>query len=111
MHVGTCIREVRHLGRRPMAYEVEVIEFEPNKRFALQVMAGPHVTPSYTFTVEDGGTRLRYQFVMHANGMMRVLEPLIVRSMRKQSASDFLRLKGILERQPGGPNPQVHERG
>jgi hypothetical protein len=98
MHVGTCIREVRRLGRRPTAYEAEVIDYEPNKRFALQVMTGIHAQPSYTFAVEDGGTRLRYQFVMCANGMMRLLEPLIARSMRKQSVSDFGRLKGILER-------------
>ena len=98
LRVGTRIREVRRLGRRPTAYEGEVIDCEPNKRFALQVMTGPHVTPSYTFAVADGGTRLRYQFVLRTNGMMRLLEPLIVRSMRTQSASDFRRLKGILER-------------
>ena len=98
LRVGTRIREVRRLGRRPTAYEGEVIDFEPNKRFALQVMTGPHVTASYTLTGEDGGTRLRFQFVMRTNGMMRLLEPLIVRSMRKQSASDFGRLKSILER-------------
>jgi uncharacterized protein YndB with AHSA1/START domain len=98
MHVGTRIREVRRLGRRPTAYEGEVTEFEPNKRFALQVMTGLHVTPSYTFAEEDGGTRLRFEFVMRTTGMKRLLAPLIVRSMRKQSASDFERLKSILER-------------
>jgi hypothetical protein len=61
-------------------------------------MTGPHVTPSYTFAGEEGGTRLRYQFVMRTNGMIRLLEPLIIRSMRKQSTYDFERLKDILER-------------
>lgn len=98
MRVGTRIREVRRLGRRPTEHQVEVVVFEPNERLALQVMTGPHVMVSYSFEAEDGGTRLRYQFVMRTNGMMRLLEPLIVRSLRKQSTSDFETLKGILER-------------
>ena len=97
MRVGTRIREVRRLGRRPTAYQAEVSAFEPDKRFALRVIAGPRVALSYSFEAEEGGTRLRYQFVMHTGGLMRLLEPLILRSLRKQSGLDFARLKGILE--------------
>jgi uncharacterized protein YndB with AHSA1/START domain len=97
MRVGTRIREVRRLGRRPTAYVAEVTDFEPNHRFAVRVITGPHVTLSYAFAAEDGGTRLRYQFAIRTGGMMRLLEPLIARSLRKQSALDFERLKGILE--------------
>lgn len=98
MRVGSRFREVRRVGRRPIASEAEVIDFEPNTRFTLRVITGPQVTVSYALAAEEGGTRLRYQFVMRTGGMMRVLEPLIRRSLRKQSASDFGRLKGILER-------------
>jgi hypothetical protein len=96
IRAGTRIREVRRLGRRPTEYQAEVSAFEPDKRFALQVITGPRVALSYSFEAEEGGTRLRYQFVMHTSGIMRVLEPLILRSLRKQSISDFARLKGIL---------------
>ena len=96
MRVGTRIREVRRLGR-PTEYQAEVSAFERDKLFALRVITGPRVALSYAFEAEEGGTRLRYQFVMHTSGLMRVLEPLILRSLRKQSASDFARLKGILE--------------
>ena len=98
MRVGARIREVRRLGRRPAEYQAEVIAFEPNQRFALRVITGPRITLSFGFEPEVGGTRLRYQFVMRTRGMMRALEPLIVRSLRKQSNSDFAALKGILER-------------
>jgi uncharacterized protein YndB with AHSA1/START domain len=98
MRDGARVREVRRLGRRPTEYQAEVTVFEPNKRLALRVISGPHVTLSYSFEAEDGGTRLRYQFVMRTGGMMRVLESLIVRSLRKQSVSDFEKLKGVLER-------------
>lgn len=98
MRVGTRIREVRRLGRRPTEYQAEVTGFEPNKRFSLRVINGPQVTLSYSFEPEEGGTRLRYQFVMRPSGMMRALAPLIIRSLRKQSSSDFEKLKDILER-------------
>jgi hypothetical protein len=98
MRVGTRIREVRRLGRRPTEYQAEVTGFEPNKRFSLRVINGPRVTLSYSFEPEKGGTRLRYQFAMRPNGLMRVFEPLIIRSLRKQSSSDFEKLKDILER-------------
>ena len=98
MRVGTPIREVRRLGRRPTEYQAEVTGFEPNKRFSLRVINGPRVTLSYSFEPEEGGTRLRYQFVMRPSGMMRALAPLIIRTLRKQSSSDFEKLKDILER-------------
>ena len=98
MRVGTRIREARRLGRRPSEYQAEVIVFEPNKRFSVRVINGPRVTLSYSFEPEDDGTRLRYQFVMRPGGMMRALAPLIIRSLRKQSSSDFEKLKDILER-------------
>ena len=97
MRVGTRIREVRRLGRRQREYQADVSDFEPDRRFALRVLTGPRVALSYAFEAEEGGTRLRYQFVMHTRGPMRVLEPLILRSLRKQSSLDFARLKGILE--------------
>lgn len=98
MRVGTRFREVRRLGRRPTEYQAEVTGFEPNKRFSLRVINGLRVTLSYSFEPEEGGTRLRYQFVMRPSGMMRALAPLITRSLRKQSSSDFKKLKDILER-------------
>lgn len=111
MRVGTRIREVRRLGRRPTAYQAEVIVFEPNKHFSLRVITGPRVTLTYAFEAEEGGTRLRYQFVMRTGGMMRVLEPLIVRSLRKQTSSDFEKLRDILERKaPYDASSDAHSR-
>jgi uncharacterized membrane protein len=97
MRVGTRVREVRRLGRRPTAYVAEVTDIEPNHRFAVRVISGSQATLSYALAAEDGGTRLRYQLAIRTSGMMHLLEPLIARSLRKQSALDFERLKGILE--------------
>ena len=97
LRVGTRVREVRRLGQRPSENKAEVKVFEPNKRFDLKTMTEPEVTVSYSFETEDSGTRLKYRFVMLTSGLMRLLEPLIASSIKKQSASDFETLKRVLD--------------
>lgn len=98
MRVGTRIREVRRLGRRPSEIQAEITAFEPNRRFATKTLIEPLVTVSYEFEAEDSGTRLTYTFVMLTRGMMRLLQPLISGSIKKQTAADFEKLKQVLER-------------
>lgn len=98
LRVGSHIREVRRMGRRPSAIEAEITDFEPNKRFATRTVTQPRVNVSYDFAAEDGGTRLTYTFVMRPSGMMRLLQPLIARSIKKQTAADFAKLQHVLAR-------------
>jgi len=52
---------------------------------------------SYSLEAENGGTRLNHKFVMLTQGLMRLLEPMIASSIRKESEADFKTLKSILE--------------
>src|SRR5262245_51703126 len=97
LRVGTRFREVRQMGRRPTEYQAEITEFEPNKRFATKTLTGPNCWVTYIFEPENGGTRLSYKFVLQTNGIMRLLEPLIAGSIKKDSHSDFETLKSVLE--------------
>jgi len=97
LHAGSRFREVRRLGRRDEEIQGEVTAFVPNKRLETKTTTKPEVTVSYFFEEENGGTRLRHKFVMLTSGMMRLLEPLIRNSIKKQTASDFETLKRILE--------------
>ena len=97
MRAGTRIREVRRLGRRPTEIQAEIMVFEPDRRFATKTVTEPPVTVSYDFEAKDGGTRVTYTFVMHTRGMTRLLQPLIAGSIKKQTASDFQRLRRVLE--------------
>ncbi len=94
---GTRIREVRRIGRGPSEILADITVFEPNKRFDTKTVTKPQVSISYSFEAEDGGTRLKFKFVMLTSGMMRLLEPLIGRSIRKQFTSDFEKLQHVLE--------------
>jgi len=97
LRVGSRFREVRRTGPRNSEIQAEMTVFEPNKRFATKTLTKPQVTVSYTFDEENGGTRITYKFVMITSGFMRLLEPLIAGSMKKDSDSDFEKLKHILE--------------
>ena len=97
LRVGSRFREVRRTGPRNSEIQAEMTAFEPNKRFATKTLTKPQVTVSYTFDEENGGTRITYKFVMITSGFMRLLEPLIAGSMKKDTNSDFEKLKHLLE--------------
>lgn len=97
LRVGTRFREVRRTGPRQSEIQAEVTTFEPNKHFATRTLTKPQVAVSYSFEPEDGGTRLSYKFVMLTGGVLRLLEPLIARSIRNDTDSDFEKLKRIVE--------------
>ena len=97
LRVGTRFREVRRTGPGQSEIQGEITDFEPNKRFSTRTITKPQVTVSYSFEGEGNGTRLSYKFIMLTSGMMRLLEPLISGSIKKDTNSDFQTLKHILE--------------
>ncbi len=98
LRVGARFREVRRLGRRESEIQGEITAFEPNKRLETKTTTKPQASVSYLLNPEQGGTRLKYKFALETSGLMRLLEPLISGSIRKEQESDFVKLKGILER-------------
>ena len=103
LHVGTRFREVRQMGPKQAEILGEITAYEPNKHFATKTLTKPQVTVSYSFEPKNNGTQLNYRFVMQTSGIMRLLEPLIAGSIKKDSHSDFGRLKQVLE----GSTPQT----
>ena len=97
LRVGTRFREVRRTGPRQSEIQAEITDFESNQRFGTRTITKPQVTVNYSFEREAGGTRPHYKFVMQNSGMMRLLEPLIAGSIKKDTNQDFQKLKSILE--------------
>jgi uncharacterized protein YndB with AHSA1/START domain len=94
---GSRFHEVRRLGKRDSEIESEVTALEPNKRLETRTLSKPHVTVSYSFEPEDGGTKLTYRFTMPTRGMMRLMEPVIGNSIKKDAIADVETLKHMLE--------------
>jgi len=97
LHTGSRFREVRRMGRRESEIQGEITALEPNRRLETKTVTKPQAMVSYSLDPEQGGTRLSYKFVLVTSGLMRLLEPLIASSIKKDTAADFQTLKRILE--------------
>lgn len=97
LRMGSRFQEVRRLGRKESAIQGEIIALEPNKRFETRTLTKPQVTVSYFLEPDEGGTQLKHRFIMLTSGFMRLLEPLIAKSIREESELEFANLKRVLE--------------
>lgn len=97
LRTGSRFREVRRIGKQESEIQGEITALEPNKRLETRTVTQPLARVSYLLEPEHGGTRLTYKFALVINGWMRLLEPMIASSIKKDTAADFGRLKRILE--------------
>jgi uncharacterized protein YndB with AHSA1/START domain len=98
LRLGSRFQEVRRLGKRESEIQGEIIALELNKRFETRTMTKPQVTVSYFLDPENDGTRVKHRFVMQTSGLLRLLEPMIAKSIREENVLDFKNLKRVLER-------------
>ena len=96
--VGTRARAVSKLLGRRIESDMEMTEFEPNRRFVSRTTSGPFPIQA-TVTVEpaDGGTRVNAVIEAEPGGFFRVAEPLLVSIAKRQFQSDFDNLKDLME--------------
>lgn len=95
--VGSRRRAVgKALGRRT-ENESEVIEFEPNRKWRMRSVSGPRWDATATFESVDGGTRVDFAWTFQLSGVLRVLEPLLLRVFRRRFSNDLKRLKHLME--------------
>jgi uncharacterized protein YndB with AHSA1/START domain len=96
---GAHVREVRKFLGRRMESELEVTEYEPDRRFGLKVLSGP-VPFSVQHTLEPrdgGGTHLTFVGEGEPGGFFKLAEPIVGRTAERQFKTDFETLKDILE--------------
>jgi uncharacterized protein YndB with AHSA1/START domain len=97
LRAGSRFREVRRINNKETEIEGEITSLEPNKRLETKTSTRPQAMVSYSLDPEQGGTRLRYKFILITNGLMRLLEPVIASSIKKDTEADFETLKRMLE--------------
>jgi uncharacterized protein YndB with AHSA1/START domain len=99
--VGSRLREVhRAPGGKELASVVEVSEYEPDRAFALHVVEGTPVDARMTFEPTHDGTLLRFAAHGRLRGPLRLAQPLLQRTLKRQFTKDCARLKQVLERPP-----------
>jgi uncharacterized protein YndB with AHSA1/START domain len=99
MQPGAKIVETRlFLGRR-VTSTLEVVDFEPPRRFALRALSGPvRFRFEQTTEAEDGATRVSVVVEGDPGPLFRLATPLLERTLRRELEEDAARLKQILER-------------
>jgi uncharacterized protein YndB with AHSA1/START domain len=96
--VGARHHEVRSFMGKQIDQTLEVTAYEPPQRLDFTVVEGPlSLCVGHTLTDEGGGTRIDVVGEGEIGPLFRLAEPFVVRAVRKQSESDFRRLKKVLE--------------
>jgi uncharacterized protein YndB with AHSA1/START domain len=97
LRTGSQFREVRRIRGKESEIQGEITALEHNKLLETRTVTKPQAMVSYFLESEEGGTRLKYKFVLITNGLMRLLEPMITKSIKEESESDFEALRRTLE--------------
>ncbi|MDR0341580.1 MAG: SRPBCC family protein, partial [Nocardiopsaceae bacterium] len=94
--------EIRQfLGRRIEA-PGDLVDWDPGKGFTVRGHSGPlQVESRYSFTSENGGTRVGLHLTMAATGVARVAEPVLRRNLTRELNAAFERLGRLLQNQYG----------
>src|SRR5687768_3964095 len=97
LRTGSRFREIRRINNKETEIQAEITTLEPNKRLETKTATKPQAMVSYSLDPEQGGTRLKYKFILITSGLMRLLEPMIASSIKKDTEADFETLKRVLE--------------
>jgi hypothetical protein len=98
MAAGARIREVRKFLGKRMESVMEVTVYEPGREFSLKVVSGPiPFRVRQTFEPVGAGTKIDAVIEGEPGGFFRLAEPLVVRAVGRELASNLATLKDILE--------------
>jgi hypothetical protein len=100
--LGTRVREVHHApGGKQLASLVEVSEYEPDRVFALRMLEGAlPIHARIAFDQTELGTRLRLDAHGQPSGLVRLAQPVLRLTLKRQFAGYCITLKHVLESTP-----------
>jgi carbon monoxide dehydrogenase subunit G len=96
--VGSAVRtRLRSMGRE-YVLEWEIVDHDPPRRQTIESTSGPFPTTlAYRLSAQDGGTLVVFSVTGRPTGLLRLLQPLLVRDTRRNLDRGFPRLKRYLE--------------
>lgn len=97
--VGTEIKEVRTISNRKVENTLEVIEYEPNVKFATySKQNGLDLHYIYTLSEIDGGTDIHFEGKVKTKGVRNFLtKPVINRIIKKEDGDLLYKFKQYVE--------------
>jgi len=96
--VGTTFRGTTRLMGRSMPWTSTVTEYDANKKFGKNIDVGSVFIEQHNlYTPTQDGTKFTMMYDMKLSGCIRLVSPMIVRSMRKEMKNSLINMKQILE--------------
>ena len=96
--VGTRYRETRLMHGKEQHAELEIVEFEPARRYAVQnVTSGIETVYRYNIQPEKDGTRIDLICEVKAKGIKKLMLPLVAAILKKEDGDHLQRVKKVLE--------------
>lgn len=96
--VGTTFKGVIRLMGRSTPWTATATEYEANRKFGKNIDSGSvFVEQHNTYTPSPEGTIFGMIYDMKCSGCMRLMSPMLVRAMRKETKNSLVRLKQVLE--------------
>jgi uncharacterized protein YndB with AHSA1/START domain len=96
--IGTRIREVhRAPGGKQIPAVVEIVEYEPDRAFGLHTVEGMPVHARITVEPTAAGTRFRFRVQWQPTGLMRIIQPFLKATLKRQFERHCTNLKNLLE--------------
>lgn len=98
VRVGTRYRETRSVNGKEHHAELEVVAFEPNQTYAMKnVTEGIETVYRYRFQTESNGTRVNLDCEVRADGLKKLMLPMVVSILKKEDGDHLQRLKKAIE--------------
>jgi hypothetical protein len=96
--VGTRYRETRLMHGKEQHAELEIVQFEPTRKYAVQnVTEGIETVYRYNLQPERDGTRIDLVCELKARGIKKLMLPLVASILKKEDGDHLQRVKKVLE--------------
>ncbi len=98
VRVGTRYRETRLMNGKESHAELEIVGFEPNRKYVMKnVTEGVETVYRCTFQPEKDGTRIDLVCELRANGIKKLMLPLVTLILKKEDSDHLQKLKRAME--------------
>jgi hypothetical protein len=98
INVGSTFKGVSHVMGRSMKWTAVATEYESNKKWGKNIASGDVSIEEYmAYSPVGGGTAFTILYIMKAVGFLKLLLPIMARSMSKETKKSLGNLKTILE--------------
>ena len=97
--VGTQIAAVRQVMGRKVDETRQVTDYQPYQRFCIRTTSKPEAEVINMLEQVPGGTKLSLVLDVNPPGFAKLAGPLFTNQLRKQTETNFNKLKEMLEAQ------------